>query len=68
MIPGMSLIKVRIVFLTAAFIHLATTAVVTLSIDTRADEDQRIRDYFYVRWKLLTCWFNVRLQYLFFWK
>lgn len=54
-----NLLNVRIVFLSVAFLHLVITALVTLSIDTTVDEDPRIQAYYYVRWKLLTCWFNV---------
>ncbi|XP_012546167.1 androgen-dependent TFPI-regulating protein [Bombyx mori] len=55
----------RISFHFVAFVHLVVTAVVTLSIDTTVDADPRIRNYFYIRWMLLTCWFNlIMLCYL----
>ncbi|XP_072938826.1 androgen-dependent TFPI-regulating protein-like [Epargyreus clarus] len=53
------LLNVRLCFYTVAFIHLVIAAVVILSIDMSSDGDPRVSAYFILRWRLLTCWFNL---------
>lgn len=64
-ICGFSLLNVRLWWYSLAFVHLVLTAVVTLRIDVTVDEDPSVRAYDHVRWKLITCWFNlIALAYL----
>ncbi|XP_022815150.1 androgen-dependent TFPI-regulating protein-like [Spodoptera litura] len=64
-ICGVSLLNVRLWLYSVAFVHLIVTAIVTLSIDVTVDEDPSVRAYHHVRWKLITCWFNlITLAYL----
>lgn len=58
-VNGYSLLNIRQWFYCLAFVHLVVTAIVTLSIDVTGDEDPMVRAYGHVRWRLITCWFNV---------
>lgn len=60
-ICGFSLLNVRLWWYSLAFVHLVVTAVVTLRIDVTVDADPSVRAYDHVRWKLITCWFNVNI-------
>ncbi|CAH2076095.1 unnamed protein product, partial [Iphiclides podalirius] len=53
------LLKARLWFYSVGFAHLAFTAIVSLSIDMSNDKDPSVSAYINIRWKLLTCWFNM---------
>lgn len=64
-INGFSLLNIRLLWNSLAFVHLVVTAVVTLNIDVSGDEDPLVRTYGHMRWKLITCVFNIiSLAYL----
>uniref|UniRef100_A0A2A4JWJ9 Androgen-dependent TFPI-regulating protein-like n=1 Tax=Heliothis virescens TaxID=7102 RepID=A0A2A4JWJ9_HELVI len=60
-INGVPLLNIRLFLYSVAFVHQIVTAVATLTIDMSKDEDPMIRNYMHVRWKLITCWFNMIL-------
>ncbi|CAG9785587.1 unnamed protein product [Diatraea saccharalis] len=53
------LLKVRILFYVMAFIHLVVVSIILLTIDFTEAEDPSLWMYANVRWKLITCWFNL---------
>ncbi|OWR55646.1 Androgen-dependent TPF1-regulating protein [Danaus plexippus plexippus] len=53
------LLNIRIVFSSFVVAHLVYAAIVLLSIDLTQDEDPKISAYGRLRWRLLTCWFNL---------
>ncbi|CAH0714194.1 unnamed protein product, partial [Brenthis ino] len=53
------LLTVRLWFYGFATFHLIFVAIMVLPIDMSKDEDPRVSVYIRVRWKLITCWFNL---------
>ncbi|XP_023942477.2 androgen-dependent TFPI-regulating protein [Bicyclus anynana] len=53
------LLNVRLCVYHFALLHLVYAAIVILPIDMSKDEDPRVSVYIRVKWKLLTCWFNL---------
>ncbi|XP_034826827.1 androgen-dependent TFPI-regulating protein-like [Maniola hyperantus] len=53
------LLNLRLCFYGVALLHLVFAAFTILPIDMSNDEDPRVSVYIRVRWKLLTCWFNL---------
>ncbi|XP_028167637.1 androgen-dependent TFPI-regulating protein-like [Ostrinia furnacalis] len=59
------LLKVRLCVFISAFVHLVFIATKLLTIDFTKAEDPALWPYANVRWKLITCWFNLAsLAYL----
>ncbi|CAG4966634.1 unnamed protein product [Colias eurytheme] len=53
------LLKARLWYYSVAFAHLFYAAIVLLSIDMSQDKDPAVSAYIYIRWRLLTSWFNL---------
>lgn len=63
---GSVLVKFRLWFYALAWLHLVFTAIVSLSVDMSEDQDPKVSAYINIRWKLITCWFNVNIASVFF--
>ncbi|XP_050346885.1 androgen-dependent TFPI-regulating protein-like [Nymphalis io] len=55
------LLNVRLCFYGVVTLHLVFACIVILPIDMSNDEDPRVNIYSRVRWKLITCWFNLMI-------
>ncbi|KPI96828.1 Uncharacterized protein C6orf105 [Papilio xuthus] len=56
---GSVLVNIRLWFYGLAWLHLVFTAIVSLSVDMSEDKDPKVSAYINIRWKLITCWFNM---------
>ncbi|XP_047530198.1 androgen-dependent TFPI-regulating protein-like [Vanessa atalanta] len=55
------LLNVRLCYYGVAISHLVFAVIMIIPIDMSQDEDPRVSIYSRVRWKLITCWFNLMM-------